>query len=219
MFKAIFLDVDGVLVDSEKVFNACWRKAAEREGYAMTYEQAIELRSLDSSLAKDLFRSWYGNDNAYQTIRSARKAIMAEEIDKEPLCIKAGVSSFLDAVKNMPIEVAIVTSSPADRITSYLASVGIDVSLFDSVITTERVDRGKPYPDVYLYACKYMRFRPGQCMAIEDSPNGVKAAHTAGCYTVMIPDLTPCIDSIKSFVDLEVKSIDRILGYLAVSDK
>lgn len=217
MFKAILLDVDGVLIDSEKVFNVCWRKAAHLEGYPMTYEQALELRSLDSSLARALFREWYGNDDAYPAIRKTRKSIMAEEIAKEPLRAKAGVSCFLEAVKNFPVEVAIVTSSPASRIVTYLSSVGIDISMFGSVITTERVTRGKPYPDVYRYACEAIGFNPRQCMAVEDSPNGVEAAHTAGCYTVMIPDLSPCIDVLKPFVDLEVATIDRIIECMIAS--
>lgn len=210
--KVIFLDVDGILVDSEKVFNSCWRKAAESEGYSMTYEQALQLRSMDSSLAKDLFRSWYGNDDAYPAIRTARKIIMSEAIAKEPLHAKSGVLEFLDKARNLPVKVAIVTSSPMSRIATYLASVGIDISLFDSVITTEQVERGKPFPDVYLYACKTTGFKPDECIAVEDSPNGVKSAHDAGCYTVMVPDLTPCDATIKSFVDNEYVTIIDILS-------
>ena len=210
--KAILLDVDGVLVDSEMVFNSCWRKGAEQEGYSMTYEQALQLRSLDSSVAKDLFRSWYGNDDAYPAIRTARKMIMSEAIAKEPLQAKSGVLEFLGKARNLPVKVAIVTSSPMSRITTYLASVGIDISLFDSVITTEQVKRGKPFPDVYLYACKTTGFEPTECIAVEDSPNGVKSAHDAGCYTIMVPDLTPCDATIKSFVDNEYVTIIDILS-------
>ena len=210
--KVLFLDVDGLLVDSERVFNVCWRKAAESEGYSMTYEQALQLRSLDSGLAKDLFRSWYGDDNAYPAIRAARKMIMSEAVAKEPLVVKPGVLEFLDKATNLPVKVAIVTSSPMSRITAYLAAVGIDVSLFDSVITTEQVKRGKPFPDVYLYACKTIGSAPCECIAVEDSPNGIKSAHDAGCYTVMIPDLTPCDESIGQFVGKECETIVDIFN-------
>ena len=66
--KAILLDVDGVLIDSEKVFNDCWRNAATIVGYSMTFEQALELRSLDSKLAQELFVTWYNDENAYSKI-------------------------------------------------------------------------------------------------------------------------------------------------------
>ena len=200
-YKVVFLDVDGVLVDSEKVFNVCWRKAAEREGYQMTYEQALQLRSLDATLAKKLFLQWYGSEDAYPAIRASRKLIMAELISSEPLVAKDGVLYFLNTVGDMSIKIAIVTSSPVSRIASYLASVGIDISLFDKIITTEQVKRGKPFPDVYLFACNEMGCQPSECIAVEDSPNGVKSAHGAGCYTVMVPDLSPCTDDLRPYVN------------------
>ena len=200
-YTVVFLDVDGVLVDSEKIFNVCWRKAAEREGYHMTYEQALQLRSLDATLARELFLQWYGSEDAYPAIRTSRKSIMTELILSEPLVAKEGVLDFLKTVGNMSIKIAIVTSSPVSRISSYLASVGIDISLFDKIITTELVKRGKPFPDVYLFACNEMGCKPCECIAVEDSPNGVKSAHDAGCYTVMVPDLSPCTDDLKPYVD------------------
>ena len=213
-FKAIFLDVDGVLVDSEKVFNACWRQAAEDEGYEMTFEQALELRSLDSSLAKELFKSWYGHEEAYPAIRQRRKAIMEERNKTEKLEGKPGVVEFLNALKLLPIKVIIVTSSPVSRITEYLGSVGINMSFFDDVITTEKVSRGKPFPDVYKYACKTIGFSPEECIAVEDSPNGVKSAHGAGCYTIMVPDLSPCTKVLEAEVDLIVDGLMGIIKAL-----
>lgn len=213
-FKAIFLDVDGVLVDSEKVFNACWRQAAEEEGYVMSFEQALELRSLDSTLAKDLFNKWYGNGNAYPAIRQRRKVIMAERNKTEKLEGKPGVVQFLQALKELPIKVNIVTSSPVSRITEYLGSVGIDIALFDDVITTEQVKRGKPFPDVYEYACGAIGCIPVECVAVEDSPNGVKSAHGAGCYTIMVPDLSAMTDEIKDYVDAVAEDLMGVVNVI-----
>lgn len=214
-YKAIFLDVDGVLVDSEKVFNACWRQAAEDEGYEMTFEQALELRSLDSSLAKELFKRWYGHEEAYPAIRQRRKAIMAERNKEEKLEAKLGVLEFLQQLKMLPIKVMIVTSSPVSRITEYLNTVGISMDLFDGVITTESVHRGKPFPDVYQYACEAVGLSPEQCVAVEDSPNGVKSAHEAGCYTVMVPDLSQCSEGLEQYLDVVCDSIIQLTSFLS----
>lgn len=210
MFKAVFLDVDGVLVDSEGVFNVCWRRAAELEGYQMSFEQALQLRSLDSSLAKSLFQAWYRDENAYSIIRQRRKELMDEYNRNNKLMAKPGVKAFLEKASSNPITVAIVTSSPKKRISDYLSSVGIDLSLFDAIITTEQVKNGKPYPDVYNYACKIVGYYPSECIAVEDSPNGVKSAHAAGCYTVMVPDLSPVNDDLKDYVDKVVNSLDDL---------
>ena len=213
-YKVIFCDVDGVLVDSENVFNKCWRKAAAQEGYSMSFEQALLLRSLDSTLAKELFLSWYGNDDAYSAIRAKRKTIMASLTVESPLMPKNGVLDFLKCVEIVPIKTAIVTSSPVSRITTYLSSVGIDIASFDKVITTEQVKRGKPFPDVYQYACEVMGYQPDECIAVEDSPNGVKSAHAAGCYTIMVPDLSPYQTDLRPFVDRVCNNIIDILPIL-----
>ena len=176
----------------------------------MTFEQALELRSLDSSLAKDLFKKWYGHEEAYPAIRQRRKAIMAERNKEEKLEAKPGVLEFLQQLKTLPIKVIIVTSSPASRITEYLGSVGIDISLFDEVISTESVKRGKPYPDVYHFACKKICFKPEECVAVEDSPNGLKSAHDAGCSTIMIPDLSPLTSDLQDIVYKRYKSLKDI---------
>ena len=211
VYKAIFIDVDGVLVDSEKIFNDCWRLAAKQNGYVMTFEQALMLRSLDSQLAKDLFVSWYSSEDAYRLIRSTRKEIMTQIVANKPPVAKKGVQDFLESIYGLPVKVVIVTSSPVSRITSYLASANIDVSLFDDVITTEQVSRGKPFPDVYKYACKTLGIEPGRCIAVEDSPNGVKSAHQAGCYTVMIPDLSPYTEDLKQYVDICFNNLSDLL--------
>ena len=216
-YKAVLLDVDGVLIDSEKIFNLCWRKGAEQVGYVMTYEQALELRSLDSQLAKELSMSWYGDVNAYSAIRNVRKMLMAQLIAEKPLTAKEGVKEFLKEIKSLPVMTAIVTSSPENRIREYLDSVGIDFNLFDAIITTEQVKRGKPFPDVYEHACKAIGYTPNECIAIEDSPNGVKSAHDAGCYTIMIPDMTNVTDELKDYIDevsVSLKSIVELLRKL-----
>ncbi len=215
MYKAIFLDVDGVLVDSEKVFNLCWRKAAEQSGYSMTVEQALQLRSLDSQLAKEQFSKWYGDENAYPRIRAIRKDLMSEQKMRDEIVAKPGVLEFLEDLRKLQIMVSIVTSSPISRITDYLTSVGIDTTLFDALISAEQVKRGKPFPDIYQYACEAIGFEPSECIAVEDSPNGTQSAHNAGCYTVMVPDLSPYTDELKQYVDLCCDKLSDVFIYLS----
>lgn len=62
---------------------------------------------------------------------------------------------------------------------------------FDKIVSAKQVPNGKPAPDVYLYACEQINENPQDCIAVEDSPNGIKSAYAAGCKPVMVPDLTP----------------------------
>ena len=72
------------------------------------------------------------------------------------------------------------------------------------------VERGKPFPDVYEYACRKIGRKPEECAAVEDSPNGVRAAAGAGCRVIMVPDLTPPEETLLSVIDEKVESIRDI---------
>lgn len=210
--RTILFDVDGVLIDSERIYQSCWLQAAKQEGYAMCPEQALQLRSLDSRLAEKLFLQWYGNPTAYSAVRAARKNIMNQYLQNHPLTLKSGVKETLSYLKQHNYCLAVVTASNLEKAKAYLHNVALD-DYFTHIISTQLVLKGKPFPDVYLYACTQLKQEPQQCLAVEDSPNGVKAAHTAGCRTIMIPDLTPYTNEVAAYVDACYNDFAQFLQY------
>ncbi len=198
--KAALFDMDGLLIDSEKVYRDCWIQAAQELGYAFDEEKALALRSLDKTLANALFINWFSDKTAYERVKERRKEIMNEKIKQEPLQGKPGVRSLICELEKRGIKSAVVTASPQKRARMHLGSVGLN-GLFETIITTEDVKKGKPFPDVYLYAAGKLGVKPEECLAFEDSPNGVKSAHEAGCQTVLIPDLTPVTEELMPYVD------------------
>ena len=198
--KVALFDMDGLLIDSEKVYRDCWIQAAQELGYAFDEEKALTLRSLDKTLANELFIGWFSDETAYERVKARRKEIMNEKIRQEPLQGKPGVRSLICELEKRGIKSAVVTASPQKSARMHLGSVGLD-GLFETIITTEAVKKGKPFPDVYCYAAEKMGVMPNACLAFEDSPNGVKSAHEAGCQTVMIPDLTPFTEELMPYVD------------------
>lgn len=208
--KYFLLDVDGLLVDSERIFNKCWIEGAKLCGFEMTFEQALQLRSCDSKLAQQLFEDWYGDKKAYQRVRGERKRLMAEGNNCESPSLKPGIDELLAKLKEVNIKYAIVSSSPVERCRGYLKKVGIS-DKFDTIVSAEMVKRGKPFPDVYLLACSQLGIKPKECVAVEDSPNGLTAAHDAGCSTIMIPDLSQYSDNLEAVVDYCFDSLDKII--------
>ena len=208
--QAVLFDLDGVLIDSEKIYNQCWVRAAQQQGFIMTREQALLLRSLDRQLAQQLFNQWYSDERAYNVIRTTRKQLMKEFLATHPLSLKPGVHRILPYLKKLHFKLAIVTASNFEEVTKYIKDMGIS-HYFDHVISTKSVVRGKPFPDVYLYACSKLNINPSACIALEDSPNGVQSAHAAGCYTVMIPDLSPYSPNLKSYVDVWYQNLEEFL--------
>ena len=92
-----------------------------------------------------------------------------------------------------------MTASPIERTERYLTEVGI-LQYFDRIISATQVAEGKPSPDVYLLASKEVGFPTEECLAVEDSPNGVMSAYRAGCKVVMVPDQTPA-DEMLPYLD------------------
>lgn len=208
-YKMAFFDMDGLLVDSEKIFNMCWRQAAENLGYPLSYEQALGLRSMDHRLASARFVEWYGEEarDAFTAVRERRKELMNEYFSTHALEPKEGVREVLDFLQEKGIKSAIVTASPVARAKKYLALAGID-GLFETIVSaSDHAERGKPFPDVYLYASEYFGVEPSECIVFEDSPNGLRSAHSAGMTTVMIPDMTPYGDDVAEFADMHFDSL------------
>ncbi len=189
MTDTVIFDLDGTLIDTEKYFKVFWIQAAAQFGYAMSEEQALTLRSMGKPFAPAKFKEWFGVDCDYDKIRDYRRLLMKTHLDKVGIELKPGVCETLEWLKKNNYFVALCTATPLDRATDQLKDTGI-YSYFNEIVSAVQVDRGKPAPDVYLFACEKLGKQPHTCFAVEDSPNGVKSAAAAGLQVIMVPDQT-----------------------------
>lgn len=189
LIKAILFDLDGVILDSEKVYCEFWVKASRYLGYELAYDVALQLRSCDSSIAREIVGNYLKDDGAYSKIRTMRKKMMEEYLSCNSYDLKPGVINFLQSISTKPYKKVIVTSAnPNDKIV-ILKKLGI-YCYFDDIISVNDAKRNKPYPDLYEQACNKLGLTPAECVAIEDSPNGITSAYDAGVNVIMVPDLT-----------------------------
>ena len=207
--KAIMFDMDGVLLDTERLYNKCWRQASHDMGYMLTEKELLSLRSCDIRVAAPLF----GGPENYLAVRAHRKELMAELLKETGLPLKPNAAECADSLRNAGLKTAVVTATPLYRAKDYLAQTGL-IEHFDTVISAKDVPRGKPFPDVYEFACREFGFAPDECYAVEDSPNGLKSAKSAGLTTIMIPDLTPLDEETRPFTDLCFDNLSEMAAYI-----
>lgn len=209
MIKTVIFDLDGTLIDTEKYFKVYWRKAAEAFGYDMSEEQALALRSLGKPFAPALLKEWFGENFDYGAVRDKRRQLMKEYLDKKGIELKPGAKEALHWLKQNNYRVALATATPVDRATEHLEETGI-YEYFDMIVSAAQVERGKPAPDVYLFACKQLGEQPEDCIAVEDSPNGVNSAYAAGLQVVMVPDQTDPDEALKRRLYACITSLEEL---------
>lgn len=213
MTSAVIFDLDGTLIDTEKYYRIFWPKALAEFGYTLTDEQALSLRSLGRPFAPALFKEWFGEDFDYVKVRQRRKDMMEEYFNREGIRKKPGAEALLSELREKKITAAIATASDLERTERYLKRVGL-LNYFDKLISATQVAEGKPAPDIYLYACSELGLSPEQCIAVEDSPNGVLSAYGAGLRVIMVPDQTRPDKELEKYLYACVDSLADIPEYL-----
>lgn len=208
--QGVLFDMDGIVLDTEKLYARFWREAAVALGYPMTWEQALGMRSLSRVAGQAKLESYFGKGISIEEVRAKRIELMEKYIDEYGVEPKQGIFELLDFLDAKGIPKAITTSSPIERVQKYLEPLGL-LDRFDKICTGYDVAKGKPEPDIYLYGAKSIDLSPDCCLAIEDSPAGVLSAYRAGCMTVMVPDMDQPDDETESRLFAKADSLLEVI--------
>lgn len=214
MIKAVIFDMDGTLIDTEKYYRIAWKYALESFGYHPTEEQLLMFRSLGRPFSSAYLKKTFGEELEYEQVRKVRQGRFNELVETQGIQLKPGAKEILTFLREKNIVTAIATCTNIERANQYLKQIGL-YDLLDRVISASMVETGKPAPDIYLYACKELGLNPANCMAVEDSPNGIYSAHDAGCNVVMVPDQSPADDEIRKVLYGYENSLFDLKKYFA----
>ena len=185
--RGVLFDMDGLVLDSERLYTRFWMEALRRKGYAVTLEQALQLRSLNREAGQAKLEALFGPGISFSEVRALRIALMDVYIEAHGIAPKPGIYELLAHLKENGIRCAITSSSPMENIHRHLSANGL-LEAFDQLCSGYEVPNGKPAPDIYLYGAKRLGLKAEECLALEESPAGIESAYRAGCLPVMIPD-------------------------------
>lgn len=213
MIKAMIFDMDGVLFDTERVLKDCWIKTAKEMNFSIGEEELRQMRGASAAFCNTLFQKWYEGKVDYKKARARRSQYLEEYIDLHSIPEKKGLKELLNYLKQQNIPFAIATSTERKRASEYWEMAKI-TDLISASVCGDEVTNSKPDPEIFLTAAKKLHVPIQDCMVVEDSINGLKAARTSGAFSCMVPDLTPYSEDLKPICDFVCEDLTSCISLL-----
>ncbi|MGO4740221.1 HAD family hydrolase [Bosea sp. 2KB_26] len=208
---AVIFDMDGLLLDTEVLYRTAIFAACASQGQEMVDHVHLSLIGTPKDLGDAKLMAHFGEafdlDLYHVTCASHFDGLCRSAVPLRP-----GALELLTYLKNEGVPRGIATSTARAKAETQLRTAGI-FDLVDVLVTRSDVDKGKPHPETFLRAAKTLQAHPLNCLALEDSHNGVRAAAAAGMATIMIPDLlaptaevmTLCVGVLPSLIDVRLR--------------
>jgi len=210
---AVIFDMDGLMFDTEKLAYEGWKETGKSAGFDITDEIILTSIGRTKEDTEIIMKRHFGEDFPYTELRKQKILYSQNYIKTNGMPIKLGLLKLLDFLNGKGIKTAVATSSDRIRTEENLNCCNI-LDKFDNIVCGDEVERGKPEPDIFLLAAKKLGCRPAECIVLEDSENGIKAAYKAGMMSIMIPDMITPTDELKKLTHQIFESLEHVVGYI-----
>lgn len=211
--KAVVFDMDGVLFDTERLCMNSWVAEAEALGLAGMKEIYPLCIGRNANDDRQTLEEAYGAEFDFDGFCERARERMRRDIAENGLPVKPGINELLEWLKEEGFSVGLASSTGRDFVLSHLEKAGMS-GCFSVVIGGDMVEHSKPQPDIYRLACERLGVNPKEAYAIEDSPNGIRAAHAAGMCPIMVPDMIMPDVEMQRLSRVIKKDLTEVLWYL-----
>lgn len=185
--SACIFDMDGVIVDSEALWSIATKEFFRKRGIEYHGEHKTHVMGKRLDEESEFYKTLYGFPESPQELSAEHLHIVEEIYRTRGVPAMPGFLEFLGNAKSRFSKIGLASGSPRHIIEYVLGSLKIQDS-FSAVVSGDEVVRGKPSPDIYLEAATRLGVSPDECVAVEDSLNGVRAAKAAGMRCIAVPD-------------------------------
>ena len=205
--------MDGLMFDTERLAMAAWDYAGEKMGLGKAGYMVMKTLGVTAERADEIWREEFGSDVDTETMRRYGREFTDDFYEHNKVPVKYGLYELLDWLKSAGIKTAVASSSTRRAVLRNLESAGI-TDKFDIIVSGEMAARSKPAPDIYPKACELLGESPKDCIALEDSRNGLWAAHNAGCRVIMVPDLWQADEETEKILWKKLGSLLEVRDFL-----
>ncbi len=195
-YKAAIFDMDGLLLDSERIFLDAFQKTCEEFGFVFDMTLFIRIIGTNSTKTKDILIKGFGSQFDYDRFRKTWIRFVTNYLSHNSIPLKVGAVNILEKIKGIKLPMAVATSTAYIDAIKSLKDTGI-IHYFEFVIAGDQITKGKPDPEIYLNTAQKLDVNPKECIVFEDSENGVKSAYAAGMDIIQVPDLVTPTEEIK----------------------
>lgn len=213
MIKALVFDMDGLLLDSERIVQRSWNEAGEEFGVSGVGQQIYHTIGMNRKARNAFFREVFGEEFPLEEFNKKSSEKFYQIVEREGLPVKTGAKELLTYAKEHGLKTAVATSSGKEYAVKVLEDAGL-YGYFDGGVFGDMVHRSKPDPEIYLKACAGIGKEPGECLALEDAPAGVRSAHAAGLQVIVIPDLVAPEEEICALAFRQCKTLLDVIPIL-----
>lgn len=219
MIKAVIFDMDGTLIDSERIAIIAWNRSAKRFGFDIPLEMLHGFIGMTRAACMGTLIEQVGSERIANELFEDHKLI-EDELYPTMLTLKPGAAEIIESLHTRDLKLAVATSTRTVQAHQKFDRFGL-TSYFDVFTCGDELNRSKPEPDIFLLTASRLGVDPAECVVVEDSFNGVRAGHAAGMHTIMVPDINNPTKEIAELADAVVPSLDDVepklveLGFLA----
>jgi HAD superfamily hydrolase (TIGR01509 family) len=212
--RAVIFDMDGLMLDTERLALAAWREACAALGVPCDVDVAQRMIGRNQADSVAIVLAHYGARFPVQAVMARSATAYEAIVEREGIALKPGLTALLDWLAAEGIVTAVATSTRRARALAKLQRTEL-LPRFAAIVGGDEVERGKPAPDIFLAAAERIARAPAACVVLEDSEPGLHGAHAAGIAPIMVPDLHPPSPALLALRPLVLASLDRVRDHLA----
>lgn len=206
--------MDGLMIDTEPLYKRAFQKAGKESGYDLSDSFMMRLVGRPDSDCRNIISDQFGAGFPMDAFWELWPKLWREEATTQGIKHKPGLAGLLSYIQKLSIPAAIATSTYHEQAVFTLKTALVSYP-FHHIVTGNEVTHGKPAPDIYLEAARRLGANPQNCIVLEDSENGVRAAAAAGMITIMVPDLIQPSEEVRKLASFVVESLNDVQNLIS----